>query len=283
MPLTIETFTDPCCPWAWTAESWRLRLQWQYGEQLAWRRRLVVISDQPGAPEAAGFTPAVEQHEDTEIATRWGMPLHLGLRPRVTISLSACLAIVAARHLDPDGGDERLLRALWIRGRAHGEMTDEPAVIARAAVDADLPPDALATQTGTPDVAEELADDRRAARAPLPAARHLAHKLGGPPGQRRYTSPTWIFSRDRETPWVAPGFQPPESYDTALANLAPELERRPAPHDAIHVLTWAGRPLATAEVAAVLDIDIHDARARLRDAHAQFAPAGSDGFWSPTG
>ena len=282
MVLTIETFTDPCCPWAWTAEAWRLRLHWCYGEQLTWRRRLVVISDQPGAPEAAGFTPAVEQHEDTEIATRWGMPLHLGLRPRVTISLPACLAIVAARHLDPDGGDERLLRALWVRGRAHGEMTDELPVIARAAADAALDPGALATQMRTPDVAQALADDRRAARAPLPPARHLADKLGGPPEQRRYASPTWTFTHDQQPPWVAPGFQPPETYDTALANLAPELQRRPAPHDAIAVLTWAGQPLATAEVAAVLEASIPAARARLRDAHAHFAPAGSDGFWSPT-
>ncbi len=41
------------------------------------------------------------------------------------------------------------------------------------------------------------------------------------------------------------------AYETAVANLAPELARRPRPANAEEVLAWAGEPLATAEVALV--------------------------------
>jgi hypothetical protein len=37
--VTITEFTDPGCPFAWSAEPARRRLQWLYGEQLEWRLR----------------------------------------------------------------------------------------------------------------------------------------------------------------------------------------------------------------------------------------------------
>jgi hypothetical protein len=72
-----------------------------------------------------------------------------------------------------------------------------------------------------------------------------------------------------------PGFQPVEVYEAAIANLAPELERRPAPESADEVLAWADEPLATAEVAAIRGVSIEDAEAEL-------AAVGSarDGWWS---
>ena len=69
-----------------------------------------------------------------------------------------------------------------------------------------------------------------AARAPSPAARALDHKLGGPPGQRRYTAPSYeLAARDGGADVRVPGFNPVEAYEAAIANLAPELERRPKP------------------------------------------------------
>ena len=57
-------------------------------------------------------------------------------------------------------------------------------------------------------------------------------------------------------PGPEPGAQPAAVYETAIANLAPGIPRRPTPEDPLEVLTWAGEPLATAEVAAVMEIDI---------------------------
>jgi hypothetical protein len=59
-----------------------------------------------------------------------------------------------------------------------------------------------------------------------------------------------------------PGFNPVEAYEVAIANLAPELERRQKPKHVEDVLAWAGEPLATAEVALIMQLDPRNARAR---------------------
>ena len=67
-----------------------------------------------------------------------------------------------------------------------------------------------------------------------------------------------------------------EVYEAAIANLAPELERRAAPDSVEEVLAWAGEPLATAEVAAICGIDRDEAQQQLS------AVASADsGWWSP--
>ena len=70
------------------------------------------------------------------------------------------------------------------------------------------------------------------------------------------------------------------SFIVTIANVAPELTRRPDPVSVEEVLTWAGVPLATAEVAAVCDREIADVRAELARS-ARFEPVGFDGYWSP--
>ena len=76
-----------------------------------------------------------------------------------------------------------------------------------------------------------------------------------------------------------PGFRPVDVYEVALANLDPELERRPDPESVEQVLEWAPYPLATAEVAAVCDREIADVRVELARS-ARFEPVGGDGYWS---
>ena len=76
-----------------------------------------------------------------------------------------------------------------------------------------------------------------------------------------------------------PGFTPVEAYEAAIANLAPELERRPRPERVDEVLAWAGEPLATAEVALVASLDQRDARAPLARAARPIA-AGADFYWT---
>ena len=127
----------------------------------------------------------------------------------------------------------------------------------------------------------------RAARSPSPASRAQDYKLGGPPEERRYTCPSYELERTApgRADWPTadrvdlPGFRPVEAYEAALANIAPELTRRPDPETVEEVLDWAGMPLATAEVAAVCDRTITDVREEL--AHvAAFAPVGGDGYWT---
>ena len=46
------------------------------------------------------------------------------------------------------------------------------------------------------------------------------------------------------------------------------------------MLEWAGVPLATVEVAAVMDREPADVRGELARS-ARFEPVGVDGYWSP--
>ena len=136
-PVRIRHFTDPGCPFAFSAERQRLRLRWLYGDQLAWSTHLVVLAEEPPdiSPErlAAGRRTL---HE------RYGMPMAWTPPPTAPVTVHACRAVVAARRHSEDacGALLRRLRVLCFAGGA----LDDPELIARAATEAGLDPRALA-------------------------------------------------------------------------------------------------------------------------------------------
>jgi hypothetical protein len=183
--------------------------------------------------------------------------------------------VVAARLFAP-GRAEMLLRRLRV-SVMQGGLLDDPRLIAGAAAQAGLDPGELAAWAESTEVGTALEADAAAARQPSPAARALDHKLSGPPGERRYSAPSYVIDGN-----AIPGFNPVEVYETVIANHAPGLPRRPVP-DSVHaVLDWAAEPLATAEVALVAQLEIERARSELR-AVADFTPAGADGYWALPG
>ena len=265
MPVSIELFTDPACPFAFSAEPVRQRLRWHYGDSLRWTVRMIVLTEEPGeAEKLAEGAPGLQ--------LKYGMPIEPSPYPRPASSEPACLAVVAARTYAPERA-ELLLRYLRVRVMKGG-LIDEPSLIAAAACDAGIDPDQLAAWTRRPDVDAELRADVSAARRPSEAARALDHKLGGPPEARRYTAPSYVIDG-----YVIPGFNPVDVYETAIANIAPEVPRRPKPESALDVLEWAPEPLATAEVATIMELKIEHARAELQGA-GRFEPAGADGYWT---
>jgi hypothetical protein len=158
-------------------------------------------------------------------------------------------------------------------------LLDDPELIAAAARDAGLDPAELDAWCARDDVEAELQADIDAARTPPPAARALDHKLGGPRSRRRYTAPSYELTHHDGVQAVVPGFNPVEAYEVTIANLAPELERRPKPKRVEEVLAWAGEPLATAEVALIAQLDPRDARAALSRVATPHA-AGADFYWT---
>jgi predicted DsbA family dithiol-disulfide isomerase len=263
--IEVELFTDPACPFAFSAEPARRRLRWHYDEGLRWSTRMIVLTREPGeAEKLAEGAPGLQR--------RHGMPIDPRPYARPASSEPACRAFVAAR-LHAPGRAEALLRRLRVRVMLGG-LLDEPALIAAAGADAGIDPAALAEWCAGDDVAAALEADAAAARDPLPAARALDHKLGGPAGQRRYTAPSYVIGGI-----AVPGFNPVEAYEAAVANAAPDLPRRPRPASPTELLEWAGEPLATAEVALVMATSIDEARAALRDV-ARFEAAGADGYWT---
>jgi 2-hydroxychromene-2-carboxylate isomerase len=267
--LEVTLFTDPACPFAFSAEPVRRRLAWHYGGGLTWRTRMIVLTLEPGeAEKLAAGAPTLQR--------LYGMPIDPAPYPRPSSSEPACRAVVAARLHAPHA-EQALLRRLRVR-RMVGGLLDDPELIAAAATDEGLDAAVLRAWCETPEVRDALQADIDASRTPPRAARALDHKLGGPPEQRRYTAPSYEIRRADGGMISIPGFNPAEVYETAIANLAPGLARRPAPTSVAEVLAWAEEPLATAEVAAVARMDIAEARAELVPV-ARPIPAGADCYW----
>jgi predicted DsbA family dithiol-disulfide isomerase len=276
--VCITKFTDPACPWAWSAEPFRWRLAWLYGNALDWRLRMVVLSERAQDNVDRGFTPDMLAESSGQIARDHRMPIDARLKPRVPATLPACRAVVAARVHAPDRA-QRLFRALQIRNFA-GELFDEQETIDGAARDAGIEPEELFEWERDRAVLEELEEDMRLARQPLPAARVLDHKLANWSGGRRYTCPSYeLCRRSDEVKIAVPGFQPFAAYDVVTANLVPGENRRPAPNSVEDVLRWADEPLATQEVAVVCEISFEEARADLGRVATE-RHIGADGLWS---
>jgi predicted DsbA family dithiol-disulfide isomerase len=276
--VCITEYTDPGCPWAYSAEPFRRRLSWLYGESVEWRVRLVGLAENGEEYLERGFTPAKQAAAYAKIAREHGMPIDTRERARMAATVPACRAVVAARVHAPHA-ERRLLRRLRIRTFS-GELLDEPETIAGAARDAGLDPAELRRWAAGDDVEAALREDMAEARRPLPAARALDHKLANWSGGQRYTCPSYEITRASDGVRIAvPGFQPFAAYDVVLANLVPDLDRREPPERVEEVLRWTGTPLASKEVAVVCDISVQDAREALGRV-AEERHVGFDGFWT---
>jgi predicted DsbA family dithiol-disulfide isomerase len=281
--VKITEYTDPGCPFAWSAEPARRRLDWLYGDQLEWELRMVGLADDPSVYEKHGFTPERQSASFRHLAQAHHMPMDTELRPRMAATMPACRAVVAVRRHRPDR-ERAMLRALRVL-HFSGELLDEPATLAAAARQAGLDPGELEGWLAEPETEELLAEDLAAARQPSPQALALVHKLAPGDGASgyRYTCPSYELERGSDRAGLAvPGFQPLAAYEVAVANLLPNADRRSDPGDVREVLEWAGEPLATAEVAEVCGIGLDDARERLgRVAHEEHV--GFDGLWHLNG
>lgn len=269
--VEITLFTDPACPFAFSAEPVRWMLRWQYGDQLRWRTTMIVLTREPG--EAEKLAEGADG-----LQRRYGMPIAPGPHTRTASCEPACRAVIAARLHAPDA-EESLLRRLRSRTMAGG-LLDDPDLLAAAASDAGLDSQQLMAWSATDEVAQTLEADAAAARSPSARARALDHRLSGPREHRRYSAPSYELRRpDGAATAAVPGFNPINTYEIAFANLEPGLIRRPPPNDIRELLSWAGEPLATAEIAAVMRIDRDTAGEHL-EGIADRTAAGADAYWS---
>ena len=252
--VCITEYTDPGCPWAYSAEPFRRRLSWLYGDSLEWRVCMVGLAESPDEYVDRGFTPERQSSAFAMIAREHGMPIDTSTRPRMAATVPACRAVVAARLHAPDKM-RRLLRRLRVR-HFSGELLDAPETIAGAATDAGIDPAALDRWTAGDDVEVALREDMVAARHPIEAAKVLDAKLANWSGGRRYTCPSYEIVRVEDGVRIAvPGFQPFAAYDVILANLVPDLDRRDPPSSVEEVLRWAPTPLA-----CLVELDVKDRR-----------------------
>lgn len=275
--VRITEFTDPTCPWAWSAEPFRRRLRWLYGDALEWETRMVGLS--ASAEEAGhGLTRDQVAARDRRISHEHRMPIDSRPRTRLAPSRPACRMVVAVRLHDPEAL-QRVLRELRVL-HFSGEPLDELETLTAAAATAEIMPGKLDQWLADPMVEQALEEDMRLTREPLPAARVLDTALANWSGGRRYSCPSYEIMRLADGVRVAvPGFQPFAVYDVITANLVPDVDRRKPPSTVADALRWADCPLATQEVAVLCQIPFDDAReqlGRVADQHC----VGADGFWT---
>jgi predicted DsbA family dithiol-disulfide isomerase len=275
--LTITEYTDPGCPFAWSAEPSRWRLQWLYGDQIDWQVRMVGLAEDGSVYEDKGFTVERMSGGMRQLAQQHHMPMDTALRPRLAGTVPACRAVVAVRRHRPEL-EWAMLRALRVLHFA-GSLLDDPATLAAAAERVGIAPTELEAWLAEPETEDLLRQDMAESRTPAPGALALSHKLAPTETGHRYTCPSYEVMRNRDGASLSiPGFQPLAAYEVAVANLAPDASRRADPEDVREVLEWAGEPLATIEVATICGTDLADAREQLGRV-ADEAHLGFDGLW----
>jgi predicted DsbA family dithiol-disulfide isomerase len=277
--VDVTHFTDPNCPFAYSAEPQIWRLRWRYGSQLKWTTRMVGLSSSREEYAAKGLTTAMIKGGFANLESQVGMPFDLEERSALAATLPACREVVAVREHAGAELAEALLRQLRIQTMVEANILDELHTLRNASHAAGIDSEELDGWAAAPETETALAEDLRLARHPAESAVQLSHKLARWEGGWRYTCPSLELESGGRTATVA-GFVPAMAYDVVFANVAPELERADAADDPLAVLDWAGTPLATAEVAAVMEIDRAAAREQLTAAGAAEHSAGTDAFWT---
>lgn len=249
-PIAVTHFTDPGCPWAYSASPALATLRWRYGDQLDWRLVLIGLTEQSQQYIDRGYTP-LRQARGYRAFRRYGMPFATTPKDHVAATSRACRAIVAARELSPALGDDAL-RALQLAQFNSTLQLDVDADLVTALRGIDgLDADDVVGRIDDDDVVAAYEADRALARTAVGSPTEFQGKAAQTDGPVRYTAPSLIFRRG-EAELEAGGFQPTEAYDVLLANLDATLDRRPAPESPLDVLLAEPGGLVTGEVAEIM-------------------------------
>jgi len=287
--LEVTHYTDPGCPWAYSAAPAHTTLRWRYGDGLRWTLVTIGLSEDAAQYAARGYTPARTAADWRRTFQRFGMPLQYTPKPRLSATAPACRAIVATR-LDAPEHETATLRALQFAQFTTTGMLDDPAMLRTAlATVAGLDADAIVARIDDPDIVAASERDRARARTAAGSPTEFQGRAANTDGAVRYTAPSLIFATAAGGRLEAGGFQPLEAYDVVIANLDPTLERRAPAQDPVEALAAFPYPLATAEVAAVMTahLGVPDPTAAelaliaaLGDGRAVRHPAGTGSLWA---
>jgi predicted DsbA family dithiol-disulfide isomerase len=248
--IAATLYSDPACPWAYSASPALSVLQWRYRDQLKWRLVLIGLAEDASQYTARGYTPLRASLGQLRYR-RYGMPLSPNPKVRISATARACRAVVAARILDP-GSEWRVFRALALANFTTPLLLDDDAQLAEALGSVPgIRAREIVSRLDAADVSEAYERDRAEARTAVGSASELQGKTAASDGPVRYTAPSVVFERDGQQ-LEAGGFQPVEAYDVLVANLDPALAREPAPPSPAPLLQYFTDGLSTQEVAALM-------------------------------
>jgi 2-hydroxychromene-2-carboxylate isomerase len=241
-------FSDPGCPWAYSANPALSVLRWRYGDQLEWRLVLIGLAETTERYQRFGMTPTSQARGYRRFRAR-GMPFATEPRPQLSATARACRAVVATRLRQPEL-EWAAFRALQFGWFTTPLVLDQDADIASAlsAVEG-LDVDAVVAAIDDPEVREAYEADRAEARTAGGKPAEAQGRTANSDGAERYTAPSVIFTTEDGRSLECGGFQPLEAYDVCLANLDPTLERRPPATDVAELLAEFEHGITTREVA----------------------------------
>jgi 2-hydroxychromene-2-carboxylate isomerase len=250
--IDVTHFTDPGCPFAYSASPALAVLHWRYGDQLDWRLVTIGLAEDPQRYIDAGYTPTRSTIGQQSYFKRFGMPLLMAPRARVTATSRACRAIVATRLLYP-GREDEVLRALQLGWFTTTLLLDQDADIAQALTRVDgLDVDAVLAAIDAQDTVAAYEDDKEQTRSAGGGPTEFQGKARQTDGPVRYSAPSLVFHSSSGQRLEAGGFQTIEAYDVLIANLDPTIERQAPPEHAIDALRGFPDGLVTQEVAAIM-------------------------------
>lgn len=249
--ISTAIFTDPACPWGYSATPALSVLRWRYGAQLDWRLVMIGLAESAEEYTSRGFTPLMLARFQPSFR-RFGMPFAIEPKARVAATARACRAVIAAR-LSGAGSEWQALRALQIAGFTTPLiLDDDEPVAAVVAAATGIPAATILGLLDSPEVTDAYERDRHEARTAAGTAAELQGKTATTTdGSVRYTAPSVIFERGDQR-LNAGGMQPVDAYDVLVANLDPSIARRAAPDSADDLITAFPHGLTTGEVAAML-------------------------------
>jgi 2-hydroxychromene-2-carboxylate isomerase len=245
--IRATLYTDPGCPWGYSANPALRVLEWRFGNQLDWR--LVMIGLREEANQA-GFDAARRAAGHAYWRDTYGMPFGLVPKARAAATGRGCRAVVAAGQLEP-GLEWAALRALYFGQFTTDLLLDDDEMVRDALVAGGLDGDAIVARLDDPEVAEAYEAGKVEARTAAGTAAEAQDKTATSDGPVRYTAPSVVFERTGDR-LVAGGWQPLLAYDVLLANMDPTLRREPPPEDPAPLLERFPGGLTTAEVAKLL-------------------------------
>jgi 2-hydroxychromene-2-carboxylate isomerase len=287
--IGVTHFTDPGCPWAYSAWPAHATLKWRYGEQLDWTLAMIGLTEDAAQYAARGYTPT-RSAVGYERFRRFGMPFQITPKARLSATSPACRAVVATRLAAP-GLEEAALRALQFAQFTTTGTLDDPDTLRSAlgAIDG-LDAAAIVGSIDDLDVVAAYQADRARARAAAGSPTEFQGRAANTDGAVRYTAPSLVFEAPDRQGLEAGGFQPIEAYDVVIANLDPTLERRPPAGDPVEVLDTFPFAMTTAEVAAVMTehLGVPDLAAvgaglitATGEGRVARRPAGDGSLWAP--
>jgi protein-disulfide isomerase-like protein with CxxC motif len=249
--ISVTHFSDPGCPWAYSASPAMTVLRWRYAEQLDWRLVTIGLAEDPRRYIDAGYTPTRMSVSNLSFR-RYGMPFLSEPRPRIAATSRACRAIVATRLRHP-GREHEVLRALQLGWFTTTLMLDEDEAL--ESVLSEVPGLDAPTIVAAIDDEQTIAAyeaDKQETRSAVGGATELQGKARQTDGPVRFSAPSLVFEDSNGRRMEAGGFQPVEAYDVIVANLDPTQKRRDAAPDPLTALKEFPTALSTQEVAAVM-------------------------------